>query len=231
MTTELRSAPARPLRADAERNRLRIIQAAAEVFARRGLDAGLDEIARHAGVGTGTVYRRFPDKSLLVEALIEQRMAALDELAESAAGRESAWDGIVLFLETLVEQLIADRGLTDMLFTDCGDNQLIADRRSRLGPILAELVERAKEQGSVRPDLSVSDVAMVQFMLMAAGSFGGDVRPDLWRRQLGILLDGLRARRDAPTPLPVEPLSMEELTELCGQAAPRSRAPGRPTRP
>jgi AcrR family transcriptional regulator len=223
MTTELRSAPARPLRADAERNRLRIIQAAAEVFAKRGLDAGLDEIARHAGVGTGTVYRRFPDKSLLIDALIEQRMAALDELAERAVRLERGWDGLVLFLETLVGQLITDRGLTDMLFTDCGDNQLIADRRSRLGPILAELVERAKEQGDVRPDLSVSDVAMIQVMLTAAGAFGGDVRADLWRRQLGILLDGLRTRRDAPTPLPVEPLSVEELTELCGQAAPRTR--------
>jgi len=231
MTTELRSAPARPRRADAERNRLRIIQAAAEVFAKRGLDAGLDEIARHAGVGTGTVYRRFPDKSLLIEALIEQRMTSLEELAERAGGLASAWDGIVLFLESFVERLIADRALTDMLFTDCGDNQVVADRRSRFGPILAELVERAKAQGSVRPDLSVSDVAMAQLMLTAAGSFGGDVRPDLWRRQLGIVLDGFRARRDAPTPLPVEPLSIDELTELCGQAAPRSRPPARPPRP
>ena len=231
MTTELRSASARPLRADAERNRLRIIQAAAEVFAKRGLDAGLDEIARHAGVGTGTVYRRFPDKSLLIDALIEQRMATLDELADRAVGFDSGWDGLVLFLETVVEQLIADRGLNDMLFTGCGDNELVADRRSRLGPILAELVERAKEQGSVRPDLSVSDVAMAQFMLTAAGSFGGGVRPDLWRRQLGILLDGFRARRDAATPLAAEPLSIDELTELCGQAAPRSRTASRPPRP
>jgi AcrR family transcriptional regulator len=230
MTTELRSAPSRPLRADAERNRLRIIQAAAEVFARRGLDAGLDEIARHAGVGTGTVYRRFPDKSLLIEALIEQRMATLDELADRALGLESGWDGLVLFLETVVEQLIADRGLNDMLFTDCGDNELVADRRSRLGPILAELVERAKEQGSLRPDLSVSDVAMVQFMLTSAGSFGNDVRPDLWRRQLGIVLDGFRARRDAPTPLPVEPLSIDELTAMCGQGVSRSRAASRSVR-
>src|SRR3954447_22049365 len=152
MTQECVSAPYRPLRADAERNRLRIIQAAAEVFAKRGLDAGLDEIARHAGVGTGTVYRRFPDKSLLIDALIEQRMTAIEELAEQALGFRSAWDGLVHFLESFVERLVADRALTDMLFTDCGDNRALADRRSRLGPILAELVERAKAQGEVRPD-------------------------------------------------------------------------------
>ena len=222
MTAEV-SASARPLRADAERNRLRILRAAAEVFARRGLDAGLDEIARHAGVGTGTVYRRFPDKSLLIEALIEQRMAVLEDLVERAAATESAWDGLVLFLEGFVERLIADRALMDMLFTDCGDNELVADRRSRFGPLLAELVERAKAQGTVRPDLSVTDVAMAQFMITSAGSLGVDVRPDLWRRQLGIVLDGFRTRRDAPTPLPVEPMSIDEFTEVCGQSTPRSR--------
>jgi len=230
MTTELRSAPSRPLRADAERNRLRIIQAAAEVFAKRGLDAGLDEIARHAGVGTGTVYRRFPDKSLLIDALIEQRMASLEEQAERAAGLASAWDGIVLFLETFVERMIADRALMEMLFTDCGDNELIADRRSRFGPLLAELVERAKAQGSVRADLSVTDLAMTQFMLTSAGSLGADIRPDLWRRQLGIVLDGFRAARDRPTPLPVEPMSIDEFTEACGKSAPRTRVPNRPLR-
>src|SRR3954471_1197795 len=102
------------LRADAERNRRRILAAAAEVFAKRGLDAGLDEIARHAGVGTGTVYRRFPDKSLLIDALIEQRMTAIEELAEQALGFRSAWDGLVHFLESFVERLVADRALTDM---------------------------------------------------------------------------------------------------------------------
>jgi AcrR family transcriptional regulator len=226
MTTEV-SASARPLRADAERNRLRILQAAAEVFARRGLEAGLDEIARHAGVGTGTVYRRFPDKSLLVEALIDQRLAALEELAERALRFDSAWDGIVLFLENVVERLIADRGLTDMVFTTCGGNQVVVDRRSRLEAILAELVERAKEQGEIRADLSVTDLAMLQFMLVAGGSFGADVRPDVWRRHLVLVLDGLRTRRDAPTPLPAEPLSVDELQAACAKSVP-ARAPGRP---
>jgi len=224
------SASARPLRADAERNRLRIIQAAAEVFAKRGLEAGLDEIARHAGVGTGTVYRRFPDKSLLIDALVEQRMAELEELAAEAARRENAWEGLVHLMENFIERAIADRALTDMIFSNCGENnRSLQDRKSRLGPVLAELVERAKHQGDVRPDLAVTDLAMLQFMLVAGGSFGDDVRPDLWRRHLTIFMDGLRSRRDAPTPLPADALSLEELDEACNQVGP-GRSVNRPAR-
>ena len=230
MSAECVSASSRPLRADAERNRLRIIQAAAEVFAKRGLDAGLDEIARHAGVGTGTVYRRFPDKSLLIDALIEQRMAELEELAEDAVRRENAWEGLVHLMETFIERAIADRALTDMIFSNCGENnQSLQDRKSRLGPVLAELVERAKQQGDVRPDLAVTDLAMLQFMLVAGGSFGDDVRPDLWRRHLTIFMDGLRSSRESPTPLPADALSLEELDMACNQVGP-GRAVGRPAR-
>jgi AcrR family transcriptional regulator len=218
MLNQCVSAPARPLRADAERNRLRIIQAAAEVFARRGLDAGLDEIARHAGVGTGTVYRRFPDKSLLIDALVEQRLTAIEDLAEHAAALPSAWDGLVHFLEHAVEMTVADRALTEMLFSDCGGgNQALADRKARIGPVLAELVERAKEQGEVRPDLAVTDLAMIQFMLVAGGCLGEDVRPDVWRRHLAIFMDGLRAHRETPAPLPAEPLTIDELQAVCGK--------------
>src|SRR6187551_3752942 len=103
----------RPLRADAERNRRRILVAAAEVFAKRGLDAGLDEIARHAGVGTGTVYRRFPDKALLIDALFESRIDSLLEVARTALARPDAWDGLVHFLEKSIEMQQADRGLKE----------------------------------------------------------------------------------------------------------------------
>jgi len=220
MTSECASASARPLRADAERNRLRIIQAAAEVFARRGLDAGLDEIARHAGVGTGTVYRRFPDKNLLLQALVEQRMSEIEQLAERAVAMPDAWAGLVFFVESFTERAIADRALKDMCFSAGADTGGLADRKARIGPLLAEIVERAKAQGAVRPDLSVTDLTMIQFMLVAGGAFGDDVRPDLWRRHLTIFLDGLRLRRDGPTPLPAEPLTIDELETVCGKAMP-----------
>jgi AcrR family transcriptional regulator len=225
MSAECVSASDRPLRADAERNRLRILEAAAEVFARRGLDAGLDEIARHAGVGTGTVYRRFPDKRLLLQALVEQRMTEVEELAETAVRMPDAWAGLVHFVETFTERAIADRSLGDICFSGGADSEALADRKARIGPLMAELVERAKQQGAVRPDLAVTDIAMLQFMLMAGGEFGDGVRPDLWRRHLAIFLDGLRLRRDTPTPLPAEPMSMDELELVCGGATPPGRRP------
>ena len=89
----------RPLRRDAERNRQRILEAAREAFAHDGLSVTLDEIGRRAGVGVGTVYRRFPDKDQLIEALFEDRMNEFVALADECLGFEDAWDGLVHFLE------------------------------------------------------------------------------------------------------------------------------------
>jgi AcrR family transcriptional regulator len=90
-----RAVAGRPLRRDAARNRQRILRAAAEVFTEHGLQASLDDVARHAGVGVGTVYRRFPDKEALAEALFEERLAALVGLAEQALAEPDAWVGLV----------------------------------------------------------------------------------------------------------------------------------------
>ena len=108
--------PARPLRKDAERNRQRILQAAAEVFTERGLEATLDDVAHHAGVGVGTVYRRFPDKASLADALFEQRIdAARWRWPSSAYGEPDAWQALVSFMERSAEMLASDRGLRQML--------------------------------------------------------------------------------------------------------------------
>ena len=91
--------PARPLRRDAERNRQRILQAASEVFTERGLDVSLDEVARYAGVGVGTVYRRFRTKEDLVEALFVDRIEEVAALAEEAARAADPWSGLACFME------------------------------------------------------------------------------------------------------------------------------------
>jgi AcrR family transcriptional regulator len=101
----------KPLRADAERNRKRILDAAAELFAAKGLSVGLDEIAQHAGVGVGTAYRRFPDKRQRIEALFEERLDRLVELAERALAADDAWEGLTGFLEQATELQIHNRGL------------------------------------------------------------------------------------------------------------------------
>src|SRR4051794_27320528 len=108
------SPPDRPLRRDAERNRQRILAVAKEAFADDGLAVTLDEIARRAGVGVGTVYRRFPDKEQLIDALFEERMGALVQFAEDALTCEDAWDGLVAFLEAATQAHADDRGLKEV---------------------------------------------------------------------------------------------------------------------
>ena len=216
MTSELVEPLGRPLRADAERNRRRILLAAAEVFARRGLDAGLDEIARHAGVGTGTVYRRFPDKSVLIEALFESRLDDLLEMAREALGEPDAWAGLVGFLERSVEMQLADRGLKELLFGEGfrGRGRPTA-RLDEITTAISALMDRARAAGQLRPDVGMTDLAMIQLMLYSIGSFTATVDPEQWRRQLGILLDGLRVRRPGPTPLPLVALTPAQLDQLC----------------
>jgi AcrR family transcriptional regulator len=221
MTLEQIENLGRPLRADAERNRRRILVAAAEVFAKRGLDAGLDEIARHAGVGTGTVYRRFPDKAMLIEALFESRIDTLIDVAEKALAMPDPWAGLVHFLETSIEMQQADRGLKEVLFGDgCspgthpGGSRFTAKMNSLI-PTFSAIVDRAKAAGQLRPDVSTTDLAVIQFMLNSVGTFAAAVEPQLWRRQLAILLDGLRTEREGITPLPLAPLSLDQLQSLC----------------
>src|ERR1700733_9320957 len=103
--------PVRPLRRDAERNRQRILEAPAAVFTERGFAATLDDVARHAGVGVGTVYRRFPDKASLAGALFDERIDTLITLAEQARDEPDAWAALVAFLERSAEMLTGDRGL------------------------------------------------------------------------------------------------------------------------
>src|ERR1700712_3026544 len=98
----------RPLRADAERNRLLILEVAAEVFAEKGLDAGFDEIARRAGLGAGTVYRRFPHRDQLIEALLTDRLSGVAQLAQQAAAHPDPWVGLVGFLQRSIEMQVRD---------------------------------------------------------------------------------------------------------------------------
>ena len=210
--------PQRPLRRDAERNRRRILEAAASAFAEAGLSVTMDEIARRAGVGVGTVYRRFPDKELLIEALFEQRLDELVALAEEAAALDDAWAGIERFLETFTALQAHDRGLKEVVLGSGRGQARVRHARARIAPVVNGLLARAQAQGELRPDVVGTDLGLVQFMVTALIDYTGDVAPDVWRRQLAIVLDGLRTRRDAPTPLPTPPLADEDLDRAMGDA-------------
>jgi AcrR family transcriptional regulator len=199
------------LRRDAERNRLRILAAAADAFAEGGLAVTMDEIARRAGVGVGTVYRRFPDKEVLIEALFEQRIDELVALAEAARDEPDSFVGLVRFFETFLAVQAADRGLKEVVLGTPRGQSRVARARNRIAPVVDELVARAAAGGDLRPDVAASDLGLIQFMLGALIDYTHDVEPEAWRRMLGIVLDGLRSRRDGPTPLPRPPLDVAQL--------------------
>jgi AcrR family transcriptional regulator len=202
----------RPLRKDAERNRLRIIEAAGEVFAERGLGVTLDDIARAAGVGVGTVYRRFPDKSTLIDALFVQRIESLCEIAEEALEVPDAWEALVFYFEKGSELQARDRGLKELLHCSSHGGEPVIEAKGRLRVRVTALFDRAKAARVLREDVEPFDSPMIAMMLGAVMDRSRDIAPDLWRRYLELILDGLRPQ--AATRLTVPALSFEELTAV-----------------
>jgi AcrR family transcriptional regulator len=199
----------RPLRRDAERNRQRILTAAGELFTERGLGVTLDDIARHAGVGVGTVYRRFPDKEVLIDALFEQRLEAMVAIATEALADPDPWNGLVLFFERGCERQAHDRGLKELLACSSHGGGCLAEPRDRLRRLVTELFDRAKAAGVVRADADPYDAPLIHMMLGTVMDRTREVAPEIWRRYLGMVLDGLRP--GAPAPLPMEALASPEL--------------------
>jgi AcrR family transcriptional regulator len=192
----------RPLRRDAERNRQRILAAAAAVFTERGLDASLDEVARAAGVGIGTVYRRFPDKESLIAELFRERVDALATFAEEACAAPDPWQGLVSYLEYTAATLSGDLGLRQLMMFGTYDREQVCYVRDQMRPVVTKLVERAQASGDLRQDFLAADVKMIAFMLASIAEYAAAVAPDIWRRYLAMLLDGLRPARNAVTSLP-----------------------------
>lgn len=203
----------RPLRRDAERNRQRILEAATEVFNERGLDVSLDEIARHAGVGVGTVYRRFRTKEELVEALFMSRLATVAAIAEQALEAADPWAGLVSFMERMTETMAGDLGLRQILMFATYGRDRVDQARQRLLPVVLRMVQRAQEAGQVRADLRPTDVPVIEFMLSTAAEYAGQVRPEIWRRYLALILDALRPARTGTTVLPEPALSPDEMVQ------------------
>jgi AcrR family transcriptional regulator len=189
----------RPLRKDAARNRALLVQAAREVFAERGLKASLDDIAHRAGLGVGTAYRHFANKYELAQAIFAEAVDQVIELADRAADADDPWAGIVAFLAGTAEMQTADRGLREVLM-GVHDAEQMEQVNQRLSGPLHRMIERAKAAALVRPDVEATDLGIVVLMLCTVADITGDAAPDLWRRYLPMLLDGLRAGSDLPVP-------------------------------
>jgi AcrR family transcriptional regulator len=188
------------LRADAARNRARILLAANEVFAQRGLEASTAEIAHRAGVGEATLFRRFPTKDDLIVAILLEQTEQVLAIARDCLAEPDPWRGLERFFGTVVERMIEDRGWMESAKSRClARPELVAPRR-RLLDAVGELVGRAQEAGAVRPDVTGPDIAFLVTAAAAVGdvAFAG-LRHDLWKRYAGVILDGLRPA--AATPL------------------------------
>ena len=206
------AAPERPLRRDAERNRDRIVEAGRVAFAADGIDVSVEAIARRAGVGMGTLYRRFPTKGDLVDAVLEDAFAEVCQAARSALDADDGWAAFTTFLERVFELHVRNRGLKDVIASGQHDLRRLEALRAQMRPLVSEVVARAQAQGTLRTDFAAEDVPMLFWTGGRVAEVTSDVAPDLWRRYLGFLLDGLRA--DAATPLPTPPLTRAQLDRV-----------------
>jgi AcrR family transcriptional regulator len=188
----------RPLRADAARNRRLLLAAAADEFAERGLDASVADIARRAGVGKGTVFRHFASKDELIAAILLDRMAALSDLGEALREADDTGAALREFLTAAAMQ----RQERDLSFLAAASETMpdVDRARGRMMTAIDRLVDRAREHGAVRADVTGADV----FLLMCAPNYIAgyvpDASPDLWRRYLALILDGLRPEGASPLP-------------------------------
>ncbi|MCK2218389.1 TetR/AcrR family transcriptional regulator [Actinomadura sp. ATCC 31491] len=206
----------KPLRKDAQRNRDLLIRTARELYAARGLDVSLDEIARTAGVSSGTLYNHFPDRADLVEAVFADRAATVVRIAEHALALEDAWEGLTHFLERVCELQAADRGYNDLVSRRVPQAPP-TESHQRGHELMKRVVDRARESGALRGDVTLEDLAFVTWGTARTVEATAGVRPEAWRRHLALLLDGLRA--PAAHPLPEPPLTPAELADLmrgCG---------------
>lgn len=182
---------AKPLRADAQRNRDRLVEVAAAVFAERGIDASLEEIARRAGVGIGTLYRHFPTREHLVEVVYRREAEALCAAAGELAGKYPSDVALEQWMQRFVDYIATKRGLaTSLRILLTTNSTLFSDTSGRVSQALRQLVEAAVAEGTIRGDVDASDV-----LHALSGIYSAPDTPqwrDRSRRLVSLLMDGLR---------------------------------------
>jgi AcrR family transcriptional regulator len=190
----------RPLRADARRNRERVVIAAQVVFAEHGHDAQMDDVAKRAGVGVGTVYRHFPTKEALIEALAVDRFEKILAVGKAALERDDPWEALTEAMWEGAALTASDRSFTEIVGEMQGPMQLPEELQRAMNETYAELMRRAQASGDLRPDLVFDDIPMIMCGI-GFGTRKAHSCPDAWRRHVSIVIDGLRAS-SASAPLP-----------------------------
>jgi AcrR family transcriptional regulator len=198
-------------RKDSIRNRARLLTAAREVFAERGFEATLDDIARHAGLGTGTAYRHFPNKRAIAAEVLTDATEQIATDAREALAIDDPWQALVTFFERTAARQATDRGLYETL-TGQGDDEEQARIWPEIITAVTQLFDRAHRGGAVRADAAPQDIAVIFALLGPAFEMSRATSPELWRRYLALILDGLRAT-DRPE-LPTAPPPLTALTTI-----------------
>ena len=180
------------LRADAARNRVRIVEAARVVFAQHGLGVGIDVVARQAGVGVGTIYRRFPTKEDLLQAIVDDSADRLVGRLGELGGAADAWEAFAAAAEHLAGEMARDRGFFEALQEAPDHRAISTSSRNRALAAVEPVLRRAQDAGVLRGDVEPIDVLYVCANAGRVPSWRAALEPDLWRRYLALALDGLR---------------------------------------
>jgi len=196
------------LRADAERNRARLVAAAREVFADRGLSAPMEEVARRAGVGVATLYRRFPTRTALIAGAFECKMAAYADAVAQTVAEPDPWAAFCGYVERVCAMQAEDRGFTNVLTMTFPTAKRFEAARARAYDGFVELVDRAKAAGKLRPDFVPEDLVMLLMANAGVITATGDAAPDTWRRLVAYLTQAFAAESAEPLPDPPTPQQM-----------------------
>lgn len=192
MPRESANVSPRPLRRDAVDNRRRLLGAAAEAFAEHGLALDVRDIARRAGVGIGTVYRHFATKELLADAVVAEVLDRWAATVREASGAADAWQGLAQFMERSLELVAQHRALLDGLADPMVATPRFQQCQDELQPVLAGMIDRARDAGVLRPEITLEDVSLLLIGLGRIIQLTEARSPGHWRRQLRVVLAGLR---------------------------------------
>jgi AcrR family transcriptional regulator len=214
-------APAGPtgLRTDAQNNRRRIVEAARAVFAERGLDAPLDDIARRAGVGNATLYRRFPTREDLVAAVFVDRLAEYADAAARSLQMPDAWAGFCTFVEHVCAMQAEDNGARDVLTMSFPNARGLEELRDRAHRDFAELVARAQAAGQLRSDFQPQDFVVLQMANAGVVQGTREYAPRAWWRFVGLMLDACRAEAAHELPPPPSRAQVYRAMRRAGRSA------------